>query len=811
MVNLTPAPDLPSLDSPSTFNDRALALFSWIADTHVDELEAFFDGISSTDLDAEAAGLSYIDTANSVAGNAPASGDWLVFTQIRDSNRASQYATLVSAGGPKNAVRQKVGGTYGDWFFSASPNAIEVTDAFDIATNGKYYLSAANSAAGNGPDSGGWVIDATFQSATEGRLVAWKVGVSTPLGYVVAMTSGSFGSWESIATTAGVGIADDAVTEAKVAAAAITLPKLGGDVTKLFGVSQFEVFGFGEWDEGNPITEIDLDADGSIVRIGRAMKSTTSEGDEKTIAALTLDNVGSVRTFEVFGFADPLATDVVLNYTGEVIEIGYANGVRDISGAQTDGASFEVFGFGAYEATDVELDIEGYIVGLKSRNIEKVGAAYVGMNAYPDKQFDGSSDVSWWDPDDVIIGAPGAGQSLEYCFNEDDASPISTTATYSGSALMPSFGVHIDGQRFTGVTDLIEANNGSARETWCSAFANHYIKQVYDAVSVEPQVLTWIAAQGSQPYSNLKAGSATGNDLINSIKDAQAYAASVGKTLIIPAIFMNHGQNGTDGLGGVQAYLAALQHWRSWIVGVVRSITGQAEDPIIMLTQIDAGLTASPLPDLAASNWYIRDPNRAQYLAGLMPGFAVSHSDAYQPRDAGELHCNNEGYYRQGMARARATYRLVNGEGHVGLFADNPVWRSTTVLDFPVSLNRGQALDIVTDEIVPAFEGSVETNYGLQLADAGGLLAASEFDVEIVDVSALSPAIPGQDRFVRVTFDSAPSGAIRWAFGCRNDANGPARTQITVTDTTTPIHSLTSGYDDREYLGSTSGIVPNIA
>ncbi|WP_353474780.1 hypothetical protein PVT71_14520 [Salipiger sp. H15] len=51
-ISLTPAPTLPSLNDPSTFNARALALFSWLTGTHIDELE----GITGSDLYATIVG-----------------------------------------------------------------------------------------------------------------------------------------------------------------------------------------------------------------------------------------------------------------------------------------------------------------------------------------------------------------------------------------------------------------------------------------------------------------------------------------------------------------------------------------------------------------------------------------------------------------------------------------------------------------------------------------------------------------------------------------------------------------------------------
>jgi hypothetical protein len=44
-VDLTPAPDLPSLSDPATFNSRAIALLNWIANTLVSEIE----GIEASD------------------------------------------------------------------------------------------------------------------------------------------------------------------------------------------------------------------------------------------------------------------------------------------------------------------------------------------------------------------------------------------------------------------------------------------------------------------------------------------------------------------------------------------------------------------------------------------------------------------------------------------------------------------------------------------------------------------------------------------------------------------------------------------
>ena len=64
----TPAPTLPALGSPSTFNNRALALFDWIANTHVDELEAMFAGNLLTSLNVSLVPGRYYFIGSSVTG-----------------------------------------------------------------------------------------------------------------------------------------------------------------------------------------------------------------------------------------------------------------------------------------------------------------------------------------------------------------------------------------------------------------------------------------------------------------------------------------------------------------------------------------------------------------------------------------------------------------------------------------------------------------------------------------------------------------------------------------------------------------------
>ncbi|MGR3574006.1 MAG: hypothetical protein ACU0CF_04625 [Sagittula sp.] len=81
-IDITPAPTLPSLSDPANFNSRALALFSWMTNTFISELE----DISASDLlnallDGSAASPSLAFASDPDTGFYRAGANQLAFTE----------------------------------------------------------------------------------------------------------------------------------------------------------------------------------------------------------------------------------------------------------------------------------------------------------------------------------------------------------------------------------------------------------------------------------------------------------------------------------------------------------------------------------------------------------------------------------------------------------------------------------------------------------------------------------------------------------------------------------------------------------
>lgn len=506
--------------------------------------------------------------------------------------------------------------------------------------------------------------------------------------------------------------------------------------------------------------------------------------------------------FRAPGFAIQAATEVTINPDGTIARLRQPSLVED--GAVTTAQTVRGPGYLAPDLLSADIDLSGSIVALRRRNIEKTGATYIARGAFPELRFDDATDIGWYDPDDVLLVLPQWGQSKTFGQNEDGDALISATPTYSGKAVMPSFGVHIDGRRFTGVNDLIESAYGSARETSSSALANHFIKFTHDAVGVEPHVLTYIAAKSAQTYSNLKRGSAIFRDLVNGLEDAKAYAASIGKVAICPAIFTNHGQNATDERGGFGSYVAAMQQFQRNICGAARSIFGQADDPQIIMTQVDGGLGR----DIGASNFFALSTPRSQVLLGDTYGFTLAGNEGWLPVGTDGLHCTSEGYYMQGMMWARALFRDIALTDASALSVTNIIPRSTTVYDLEFEVPERANLALVSGGIVPAFTG-IQTQAGLQFADAAGLINAANYSVTVIDPAVTGPTVSNvNSRWLRVTFTAAPVGILRWSMAARNDANGLGRSTLGSSATFAPIHTLPSGHDFRDYAIAQWGEFP---
>ncbi|KRS17539.1 hypothetical protein XM52_13775 [Roseovarius indicus] len=540
--------------------------------------------------------------------------------------------------------------------------------------------------------------------------------------------------------------------------------------------------------------EVTLGSDGEVLRVSRTYTVETSDGQRQ---------LGYVYTIPRAVYADAEAIEV--GSDGAIVKIDRPFVSETAEGVRDRRLTVVVPALGYPDAEAVEVDADGNIVAINRGRVDWRGASYIGRNAYPEMQFDGTGDIGWYDPDDVLLVFPIWGQSKAKGINGDADALISTTATYSGSALMPSYGVHVEGRRFAGVADLVETAEYGCRETPLSALVNHYIRDVNAAVSVEPQVLGFIAAQTAQPYSNIKRGSAVGVDLLNGLRDAQRYAASIGKVAICPSLFINHGQNATDGQGGIDRYIAAMKQAQKWFAGACRNILGQADEPTFIMTQIDAG----NIRDIGDANFYLDSTSRAQRLLARTPGFTLALNEGHLPLGTDGLHCTNEGYYLQGMSWARAAFREINGIGNQAMIVTDAQWRSTTILDLEVHVPDEGDVEIDASDISPAFAASIDTQSGIMVADSSGSIAKANFSVSIIDPSATGPAngtVNG--RWIRITFSSAPADIVQWTTSMRGDANGLGRSHIASVNTFTPIHTLPSGFDDRDWLCADHGVLP---
>lgn len=558
------------------------------------------------------------------------------------------------------------------------------------------------------------------------------------------------------------------------------------------------------------------------------------------VTALDIRAVGSDRTLRILPIASAGAQDVELGRSGNVtgLNVAYAqaravaNGARvyailpiafaaalsvtlaadgRVTGRElsTEGvdATYYVLPLAARDARSVTLARTGEVTGIvaEGRNID--GPAYIGRGAVPEMLSDPTSRAAYYDPDDVLLLPLLWGQSKMFGVNPNrETDPlISTAPVYPGLALMPSYGNHIAGQRFTSVTDLVAVPYSTAGETSLPALVNHYIAAVDAATGTQPMVLGAIAAESGMSYDNIGKGEAASRDLVNFLIDARDYATSIGKVPICPALHMNHGQNPTDRWTGRGSYTKAMQQFHRWFSGICRSVLGQGEDPLFIMTQVDAGLVRN----LGASNFYSSSTSLAQAELSKLPSFVIALNEGHLPLSSDNLHCLNEGYYLQGMAHARALFDEINGTGRAAMMVFDAHWRSSTVLDLEVDMPRSDDLELLASAISPDFQVGVETQYGLQFADAGGLIAKAGYSLSVIDPGSTGPGQAlANRRWLRVTFTTAPVGLLRWSAAMRADDNGLGRTRIAGSSTYAPLHALPSGFSDRDYLAASYGTVP---
>lgn len=389
---------------------------------------------------------------------------------------------------------------------------------------------------------------------------------------------------------------------------------------------------------------------------------------------------------------------------------------------------------------------------------------------------------AWEDGQQELLSRPTGGSKIAYIFigmgqsNYDGENQNADDALISAAPIYPGFAKMLEGGprvwTATGnatLVPLIEtiANAGGGadrqRETPTSGWVNHFIRDYHAAWAEYPTVVGMSVAIGGRPYIGNKKGTLAFQRLSIGLANAVEALRAQGFTDIRTVLSWvgSESDNGLARMNG-NRFKRQMRQLRRDACDVVRRITGEASDPLLMMIQ-----PSFMQPD--TSPWY-QPVRQAMVELDGEDGFALA-GPAYQYPMTGSavladthIHRNNLGKYSTGQQLARATMAELLGA----------TWRATR----PIAARWGNAAgtqiivecDCMGSALVEDVSGAVST---VGLANKGFL-----FD----DGSGAPPAITsvtlsGQNIVIQLTSRPAgPDCRIGYAL-LRNadqwDADGP--------------------------------------
>lgn len=361
--------------------------------------------------------------------------------------------------------------------------------------------------------------------------------------------------------------------------------------------------------------------------------------------------------------------------------------------------------------------------------------------------------------DDVIYMFIVMGQSLAQGYNALGSDiTVTTSPEHPGAALMFDVGTRPGGRNVSSFTDLFEQDYLGAKETICSGMADVIMTGLDAALGSKPQMLWSIAAEGGILYASqslstlgLKRGADQYKEAVRLIRRAAEIATAQGKTLIVPALLLVHGETDT-GVGTARwAYRRALSQLRFDLEAEIRSITGQREPLRGYAYQPCRGSGTAGVPSQVAESmldgqdfdpaWRCVGPNY----------FAPDATGGGTPGEEGvdNAHCTARGYRRIGRMFGYAVLRDLFGPWFTPMRVIDHWWVSSTVFalkyPYPVAIESDDSR--ITISTLGAGKG-----------------------VDFVDGSVTPPAITGiavsgsDNAAVEVTLASAPAGMRKRAF-----------------------------------------------
>jgi len=342
------------------------------------------------------------------------------------------------------------------------------------------------------------------------------------------------------------------------------------------------------------------------------------------------------------------------------------------------------------------------------------------------------------------------GQSLTDGENNDAADPLlATTALYPGKALMPQGGPR---QRTaTGVAvavDLVEtqAGGGSSiqKDTPCSGFANHFIRDINALFGFEPTVYSFTAAQGARPYLGLKRGQPAYTNLITGMQNAVTALRALGFKRFITVLCGTGGQTDTTNIPIMSPSRYAAQKLQAirQMRGDIKRITGESEDPIYIAIQPNNIRTGYPVLDAS----FVREGTRLLHRRDNC--LCVAAYDV--PHTTDGIHPSNLGKSIIGQRAAQAAlHELFAGSWHGPMpqmdHARAVYWTGDTTFVIRFDAQGSTGLSLANTNI----NSTGLSNNGFTFDDGSGSPPT---------ITGTSVAVTNSDVLLTVTLSAKPTG-----------------------------------------------------
>jgi hypothetical protein len=282
------------------------------------------------------------------------------------------------------------------------------------------------------------------------------------------------------------------------------------------------------------------------------------------------------------------------------------------------------------------------------------------------------------------------------------------------------------------VVDRGGGGDARSRETPISGWANHFVRDYFDAWGAYPTVVGMSVAVGGLPYLGRKKGSYSFAGLQEGVTNAVAALRARGFDDIRTVIGCADGESDTT-LARMTKDRAKKQYrqLRREAGDIIRRITGEVQDPIVIMVQT-GNVLADPWAQPVRQAQVELDGEDGFVLAG--PAHHLPMSGSTVPEDY-HIHGNNLHRYTVGMQIARAMMAQMYGATWHGLKALDGYWSNAAGTQLTINYNSmGSAL-------VEDTSGAISTdglaNMGLLFDDGSGAPPA----ITSVALSGLSSTI----------------------------------------------------------------------